>query len=447
MLGLTATLTAVHPIAATERRVPGPLFGGAAVLPTQVAPAVDPTLPPGAPFLVTPRLQAAATLCSPRHPLCVAGTTQQARQLPVALDRLESAYHLVHGVLSLPRPWTSATTPRFEVYLSDDPNLALATPVFTAVSAWADRASVSCRIPSRTLALGEMVRCLGFAIAGALDAAETPALMDAYAAHLVWLAGESSSGDVAGIDDLQVNPERTPVARVASASATGGVLLLESLERTWQHPRPGWTSTTLLGLSRREGISTGLSWQNEPDWFDVVRASLGESANDTADWLVGFALDRALLGLNSSGRLRGLAIAGDAARARFDWRMPFSSLPRRVALSKPLQPLGAAYLWLDLDRVPNGATLGFRADWEVPVAFKWLLLSLDDKGRELARLEVPYLETATSVERTWASFNAEGARAVVIAGVNLGAVDPAHPFDPDYEPWETHGCTVYLAKL
>jgi hypothetical protein len=76
-----------------------------------------------------------------------------------------------------------------------------------------------------------------------------------------------------------------------------------------------------------------------------------------------------------------------------------------------------------------------------------MLLGIDARGREVGRLEVPYLETATSIERTWASFNAEGARAVVIAGVNLGAVDPAHPFDPDYEPWEAHGCTVYLAKL
>jgi hypothetical protein len=292
-----------------------------------------------------------------------------------------------------------------------------------------------------------MVRCLGFAIAGALDAAETPALMAAYAAHLVWLSGSHSSTEIAEIDNLQANPERTPMARATLASAAGGALLLESLERTWQHPRPGWTATTLLSLSRREGISTGLSWQNEPDWFDVLRASLGESTSDTADWLAGFALDRALLGLSASGRLRGLAVNSESTRVRFDWRIPFSSLPRRVALSKPLQPLGNAYLWLDLDRVPKGATLGFRADWEAPVAFKWMLLSLDDHGREVARLEVPYLETATSVERTWTSFNAGGARAVVIAGVNLGAVDPAHPFDPDYEPWETHGCTVYLAKL
>jgi hypothetical protein len=32
-------------------------------------------------------------------------------------------------------------------------------------------------------------------------------------------------------------------------------------------------------------------------------------------------------------------------------------------------------------------------------------------------------------------------------GTNLGGVDLAHPFDPDFEPFEPHGFTVYLAEL
>lgn len=447
MLGLAAALTMASPIGAAERRVPGPLFGGAAALSTQVAPALDPSLPTGAPLGVARRVPAQATLCSPRHPLCVHSDANHALQLRAALELLEAAYRSVHGALSLPQPWTTATTPTFDIYLSPDPSITGATPAFSAVSALSDRASVSCQVPHRHVDLGKMVHCLGFAIAGALDAAETPALMDAYASHLAWLTGTQDNRDLTGLDDLQANPETVPIGRSSSANAAGGALLLEALEETWQHPKPGWVATTLLGLSRSEGVSRGLSWNNEPDWFDVLRYSFGESANNTADWLAGLALDRALLGNKATGRLRGLAVLGDAARVRFDWRLAFSSLPRRVALSKPLQPLGTAYLWLDLDQVTSGMTLGFRAEWEAPVAFKWLLVSLDDQGREVGRLEVPYLETATSVERTWASFSAEGARAVIIAGVNLGAVDPAHPFDPDYEPWETHGCTVYLAKL
>ncbi len=447
MLGLVAVLTMASPIGAAERRVPGPLFGGAAALSVQVAPAVDPSLPTGAPLRVERRSPAEATLCSPRHPLCVHSDAKHALQLRAALELLEAAYRNVRGALLLPQPWTTATAPTFDVYLSADPSITDATPAFNGLSALADRASVSCQVPRRAFNLGQMVHCLGFAIAGALDAAETPALMGAYASHLAWLTGTQDNRDLAGLDDLQANPETVPVGRSSSANAAGGALLLEALEQTWQHPKPGWVATTLLGLSRSERVSGGLSWNNEPDWFDVLRYSFGESANNTADWLAGLALDRVLLDGNTASRLRGLTVFGDAVRARFDWRLAFSSLPRRVALSKPLQPLGTAYLWLDLDQVTNGMTLGFRAEWEAPVAFKWLLVSLDDKGREVGRLEMPYLETATSVERTWASFSADGARAVIIAGVNLGAVDPAHPFDPDYEPWETHGCTVYLVKL
>lgn len=447
MLGLAAIVASLNPIGAAPRNVPGPLFGGAAALTTQVTAALDPSLPTGAPLRVGSPPQADATLCSPRHPLCVHSPAQHAALLRDALALLESAYRAVRGALSLPQPWATWVNPNFEVYLSDDPQITSARPASFTVSARTDRASLSCQVPLRKLDASEMVHCLGFGIANAQDAAETPALTQAYAAHLAWLTGALDSRDLAGLDDVQANPETTPIARSASGGAAGGALLLEALEQTWQHPKPGWVATTLLSLSRNESASTGSRWNNEPDWFDVLRYSFGESMSATADWLGTFAVDRALLSRYAANRLRNVPVAGDAARVRFDWRIAFSSLPRRVAISRPLQPLGTTYVWLDLDKVPNGSTLGFRADWEAPVAFKWILLSIDDQGREVGRLEVPYLETATSVERTWARFNAEGARAVVIAGVNLGAVDPAHPFDPDYEPWESHGCTVYLAKL
>jgi hypothetical protein len=452
LLGLAATLISATPSSAApsyvERRVPGPLFGGGIALPAKVEPGLDPSLPTGAPLRLAAPTDAQASLCSPLYPLCVHSGTQQASHLRGGLALLEQAYRTLRGALQLPAPWTSSGAPHFDVYLSDNPSLTSVTTSPRAVAASSDRTVTSCEVPLRQLDLGAMVRCLSLGIASGLDAAETPALLNAYAAELAWITGTFDADDLAGIDDLQANPERTPIAGSASRDARGGALVLEALERAWQHPRPGWVATTLLALSRNQTASRGLSWNNEPDWFDVLRYSLGDSASATADWWGGFALDRALLGLQpASSRLRSLAVIGDAARVRFDWQIAWSSLPRRVALSRPLEPLGTAYLWLDLDQVHRGETLGFRAEWEAPVAFKWMLLSVDAQGREVGRLEVPYLETATSVERTWASFAAEGARAVVIAGVNLGAVDPAHPFDPDYDPWETHGCTVYLAKL
>jgi hypothetical protein len=58
---------------------------------------------------------------------------------------------------------------------------------------------------------------------------------------------------------------------------------------------------------------------------------------------------------------------------------------------------------------------------------------------------VPYLERGTHVERTVMDF--EGAAGVLIAGVNVGDLSPTYPFDPDFEPYEPHGYTLYVTKM
>jgi hypothetical protein len=40
----------------------------------------------------------------------------------------------------------------------------------------------------------------------------------------------------------------------------------------------------------------------------------------------------------------------------------------------------------------------------------------------------------------------DDAAAVLIVGVNVGDLNPTYAFDPDFEPFEPHGYTVYLAK-
>ena len=110
-----------------------------------------------------------------------------------------------------------------------------------------------------------------------------------------------------------------------------------------------------------------------------------------------------------------------------------------------LEALGATYLFLDLDAGQERAKLGFEATWEGPVGFAWSLVKLDARGHALGRIDVPFLDNQTSARRTVADLS--GAAAVMVVGTNVGGVELAYPFDPDYEPWEPHRCTIYLAKL
>ncbi len=140
-----------------------------------------------------------------------------------------------------------------------------------------------------------------------------------------------------------------------------------------------------------------------------------------------------------------LGWSGDFGRVRFDWSLPLSSLPRRVASQHPIFPTGSIYVWLDLDQPVQGETLAFQAEWEAPVSFQWTLVRVDAAGHELSRIDAPYQQRGTKVEQQLV--NLEGAAGVMVVGVNLGGVDLAHPFDPDIAPAEPHECTVYLTKL
>jgi hypothetical protein len=116
-----------------------------------------------------------------------------------------------------------------------------------------------------------------------------------------------------------------------------------------------------------------------------------------------------------------------------------------VAATRPIEPTGSIYVWLDLDELDLGSVVGFQATWERPVAFKWSLVRVDKDGVELSRIDVPFQERASSVEAR--ATELEAAAALLIVGTNMGGVDLAHPFDPDTGPFEPHGCLIYLAKL
>jgi hypothetical protein len=437
-------------LADTARRDPPLLFGAG---PHVVRPpvAVDPELPTGAPFaaeLERPRSLGAA--CSGRLPVCVhRGPGVSGAQTLQALQALELAYERVVGALRLPAPLSDdghGGSDALDWYLearTDELVVERDAVRFGAL----DSAAAFCvgSASDEFIAERNATLCLGEAIAKRLDPAETPALQRAFATELWWLTGRTTALDVQAIDDAQAHPERALAGRSAEPSA-GAPLFLDFLELARSSQDSGGLSASLFSAAAGTRSEGAYEWHNEPDIFDVLRHSLDEDTTKTASLFGDYAVARAFLGDRDDGTHPPYAEwAGAFGRPRYDWVLKFSSLPRRVRASRPLEPTGIELVWVDLDEVPLGTSLGFEAEWEAPVAFKWRLLSLDEHGRELARVDVPFQERGRSSEGR--VVNLLNVRTVLAIGINMGGVDLAHPFDPDLDPFEPQSCTVYFASM
>lgn len=289
-------------------------------------------------------------------------------------------------------------------------------------------------------------QCLGEAIGRGLDAGTTPHGLRAFATHLWWITGTPTALDAEAIDDFQAFPESASYRRDLNPLSEGAATWFELLDSVRGRGGPAALAQGLLTVAASSTPPGKQRWNNEPDVFDVLRRTLDDSPAEFARLWSQWGIQRAFVGSRDDGtHLPRLGWAGEFGRVRFDWRMKYSELPRRVAATRPIEPTGSIYVLLELDDVALGATLGFQAEWETPVPFVWSLVLLDEAGHELRRLEVPFKEKATSTEQRLSNF--EAAAYVIVLGTNLGGVDYDHPFDPDVAPYEPHQCTVYLVAL
>jgi hypothetical protein len=452
LLGLLGSSLVTALAFAQTRREPPILFGGGRPRPKPVV-TIDPRLPTGTRLGEGARRPPASSgrTCSFRRPVCVQPAAGVAGETTLkALSALEGAYERLVLVLALPPP-----LPDFEAGGSDALDLYLGdreAPLLVSSDAMLpgpfDQASAFCTAGTSDAALLERAatQCVGEAIARRLDAGEAPHLQRAFATALFWLTSSPTSLDVQAIDDVQAEPERAIAAGRRSRLSEGAAMFFHYLEEARSESDTGVLSTSLLAAAASKTPSTAAAFDNEPDLFDVLRHTHHENPAKMASLLANFAVARAFIGDREDGlHLPGLGFAGSFGRARFDWVIPFSSLPRRVLSGRPVEPTGTELIWVTLDEVPLGVALGFRAEWEAPVSFQWQLVTLHADGRELQRIDVPHQERATSAEARVVKL--DGAAAVLVVGTNLEGVDLAHPFDPDVEPFEPHACTVYLAKM
>ena len=437
--------------AGPARRDPPLLFGPGGTHELRPPVTIDPNLPTGVRIVAEhERPHSTGPACSTRYPVCVHPTAGvSAAQAGGALRALELAYERVVGALSLPAPLTDdghGGSDGLDWYLTDGSS-ELAVESDALRSGPLDRGAAFCHGGSGQDALlqeRDATLCLGEAIAQRFDPGETPAVQRAFATELWWLSGRISALDVQLVDDAQAHPELAVAARVASSGAAA--LLFDMLEGSRSSQSPGGLSASLLSSAASSTRGGALTWNNEPDVFDVLRHSLDEETSQMAALLGEYAISRALLGDRDDGTHPPFGEwAGAFGRARFDWVIRFSSLPRRVRASRPIDPTGIELIWVDLDEVPLGVSLGFESEWEAPVAFKWYLVSLDEHGQEMARVDVPFQERGRSTQGRVVKLL--GVHAVLAIGVNMGGVDLAHPFDPDLDPFEAQSCTAYFARM
>jgi hypothetical protein len=423
--------------------------------------ATDPRLPVGPRFTAMARPRTTGSACSDRFPVCVhaAAETIEVTAVLTALDALELSFERLVLALRLPAPLADhgdGGSDALDLYLLPPDaeslaharvHVALSRAAASTSTAGFDRAAAFCTAMADGQALLERAStlCLGEAIALRLDPAETPHARRAFATALWWMVGAPTSADLEAIHEVQSAPQRALATSDLGPTSEGSAVLFSYLDEKLGASDPGTLAASLFSASAQRLEPNAATWQNEPDTFDVLRHTLAESRPRVARLLGDLAVARGFLGgRDAAAELAGLGWAGSFGAPSFDWVLPFTSLPRRVRLT-PVEPTGAALVWVDLTGAPPGVPLGFQAEWEPPAQFQWVLVRVGADGRELGRLEVPFQQKETSVEARLVDLG--DAKGVLIAGAHLEEVDGDHPFDPDVAPFEPHGAMVYVVEL
>lgn len=430
-----------------DGEIPGLLFQGGIVVPP-VPVVVDPRLPRGPAFVWATRPDSHTRNCSTTYPVCVHNGADQSRHTAVAL--LERAYVDWTYIAKRPPPVGDLALgggPQLDVYLQAQPEpLAVERDAPRLASA---QSSGFCTLDVNTIDASWLTLCIAEVASLGIDAAVGDGLRRGWARHqIAHLLGTIDATSFAAVDKAQANPQAPPVTREYSPRSDASALFWHHLDANLGVSAHGDLPLAMLTLARRQELEFEAhpEWNDSPDVFDVLRRAFNDNGPRMAEHLVNFAVWRAFVGSRADALHRPtLTALGELGRVRFDWVLPYSSLPRHVAGPYPVSPLGAAYIWVDLDGVVSDAPLAFRAEWEEPVQFQWALVRVDAEGRALSQVSLPYLERGSSIEKTL--MNVKGAAGLLIVGVNLGGIDSSHPFDPDQEPWEPHGYSVYLTLL
>jgi hypothetical protein len=443
---LAASLFTSRPARADE---PPPLALGPAasdeVRPTgrEVAPARGRPDPAAAPLVA----------CSFREAVCVHAEAAVAPAAILWTLRWAEQALRTYRALGLPPPLDDAGlggSRAYDLYLLASADAPATTPDLLARSASFDSQSAFTILPppaapfTSCFAPNAVAQGIARAVLLRFDAGLEDGTSAMTSTYLASLAAECDLAELAAVDDFQRSPELALTAAPADAPA-GSLLFPWFLDDVYGQSTPARVATTLISVAAQRTKPGAFEWSNEPDLFDTLRINMKARESTLDALLLDFAIQRAFVGSRSDGmHLTGTERFGDFGRVRFEWAVPFSSLPRRLAPTRPLEPTGSTYLWVDCADAPAGAELTFVADWELPSIFRWSLIKVDKAGAESGRVDVAGVYGDSHVERTVVGLN--GIAGLLVVGVNGGSTDRGHPFDPDEAPFMPHSYTVTLVK-
>ncbi|MCC6522973.1 MAG: hypothetical protein IT373_09955 [Polyangiaceae bacterium] len=283
----------------------------------------------------------------------------------------------------------------------------------------------------------EVTRAVGAAVAVGLDAAQSDVVADMYGGLFAALVEPCTGSEIAAV-----------AARAAAPDA--GIFgpepdpaFLSYLADAFGRGDPVGVPTALMATAAQRAPSGATRYRDEPDLFDALRASLAVRGKTFDGALLDFAVARAFEGSRSDGvHLDDTERFGDFARVRFDWVVPFATLPRRLGPRDHLRASGSSYLWLDVSQAAEHHLQAFFT-WDEGRVFRWTLVRVDAEGRELGRLDAPGVYGADGVHLSMADF--QGAAGILVVGVHVGSDDRSAPLDPDdpVEPGAAYLVTLY----
>jgi hypothetical protein len=389
--------------------------------------------------------------CSARVPVCVhAQTTHDGPAAIATLNAFERGWMTLVHTLGVPAPDVDPDTLAYDVFLEPG-DLATTHLEARDVRSKVDRARGFTRIDPAVRAGCRLDALAASSIARASLLRVAPATEEgsaiAQAQYLAELAVPCATGlAVDAVATFQANADRAiSDEHFARAFSEGASTFWRRID--WAFGRtPGTMVTTTWALHPTMTPVGESRWSNEPDTFDVLRASFNgtlSTGSTIADLWLDFAVARAFFGIADDGaHAPELRTVGEAGRVPLAWDIPWPSKPRRLAPRIPIAPTGASYVLIHREGAPAGARLRVELEWEEHALLRWALVKLARDGRELGRVVIPTRERATATQMTLASI--DEADRILLVGVNTG--DPAYAFDPDDDVFEPHGFLLTIAQ-